>query len=69
MLLALCRGGVTTDFASKIAYGNVARSATLTAVISLINSLTARPLRDGPLSFMEDVASAVSDTSLVIAGN
>lgn len=40
MILSLCPGGVTTNFVTRLAKGDVALSVSLTAIISLISIIT-----------------------------
>ncbi|MBL1405850.1 MAG: bile acid:sodium symporter [Hyphomicrobiales bacterium] len=40
MILSLCPGGVTTNFITRLAKGDVALSVSLTAIISLVSILT-----------------------------
>lgn len=66
MILALCPGGVTTNFIARLAKGDVALSVSLTAIISLVSIITVPFLVAFSVGlFMgEDPAIDVSELSL-----
>lgn len=68
MILAFCPGGVTTNILTKFAHGEVALSVSLTAIISLLSTVTVPLLVAWSVTyFMGKTAPAIDVTRLAFS--